>query len=491
MRASIRQAGERTPWKAKNAGRGKEDTARFEASVGLGSEHEWGRDLTLDDGGSMRGGDTRGVGTVTMTCHKTSQDRGVFEPRVNCAGSPKSETCRAMLGSLFESSPAALVRQDTVVLNLLCAVALPGSEELDVAKCVARVNRLAAFVKGGIERSLHRSSADPDYGHCEPMWRMAHLVTMVKRDFGAMYNPELRQHSPTTGGAPATSSRDIFIHGLLDDNRKRRHGTCASIPVLITAVARRLGYPVSLAAAGRHVYARWHGHLAGFNIEASNPMGMTIPSDDEYWRDMAAATPAARQPLSAYYLRMLTPGEEFALFMKNRVEYLIEAARFEDTLVWAARALQFAPDDPEFPYLAHYALNEALICRLRRIHPETSIPDQADPRRFVFNVGDLLRPAERRHFLTIVAHYKEAAGELDSARRLYEDACCQSLGGSNEPRDLKRFLRKHGLDGNKTQLPPATGLDPPRMPELAGAILPAPVGATSRHEDPKQSFHAR
>jgi hypothetical protein len=352
------------------------------------------------------------------------------------------EGCTGVLNDLLETPPLEFGRKDFALLNLLCAPSLPGSENLDIPKCLTRLDRLTDFVKAKIDRNRHRFPTDPDYSHCKPMWLMAHLITIVKRDFGATYNPRIRDNYLANIHEPITDSRDAFIHGLLDDDPKRRWGTCASIPVLVTAVARRLGYPVGLAVAGRHVYARWEGDDVCFNIEASNPMGMTIPSDEGLHEKIKRTKMLPKEEESGYYRRTLFPAEEFALFLSIRIELLVCVARYEETLLWSARALQFAPDEPRFPYLAHNSLDLAMKHRLRRIHPNHRIPSSHDSKSFL-NVGDLLRPEERSLFLTIVAHYKEARGELVEARQLYGDACRHNSHGNNEQRDLQRFLRKH------------------------------------------------
>jgi len=107
---------------------------------------------------------------------------------------------------------------------------------------------------------------------------MGLLVTLIKRDFGIAYNPSIAVDRLAGKPGLLNDSRDIFINGVLDDNKRRRWGTCASIPVVVTAVARRLGYPVRLVVAGRHIFARWEDSQTCFNIEASNPMGMTVHS---------------------------------------------------------------------------------------------------------------------------------------------------------------------------------------------------------------------
>ncbi len=210
----------------------------------------------------------------------------------------------------------------------------------------------------------------------------------------------------------ATDSRHSFIHGLLDPDPSRRVGTCASIPVLVAAVARRLGYPVGIAVAGRHVFARWDGGGVRFNIEASNPAGMTVQSDEEYRKLIAWKGSTERELNRPYYLRTLTPAEEFGLFMALRVECLPYAARPDETLLWSARSLQFAPDDPATVRLASYTLDLAMKQRLWRTELPRSESVELAGSSF-FQVGHLLRLEGRSLYLTITAHQKETDGESD------------------------------------------------------------------------------
>lgn len=377
------------------------------------------------------------------------------------------EGCGISLLRLLEMDPFQLGRKDVGTLNLLCAPNLPGSEQLNVNKCLSRLDRLTAFVKAGTERNRHRFTSDPQFGHCEAMWRMSMLVTLVKRDFGAAYNPTARDELLAGVESPITDSRDVFIHGLLDDDPHHRWGTCTSIPVLVTAVARRLRYPVGLAVSRRHVYAKWEGGGTCFNIEASNPMGMTVQSDEHYRQlDNHPGTTPCEDPKGFYY-RTLYPAEEFAVFLKTRVYCLLHAARYEEALLWAARSLQLAPDDPLLPRVAYLALDLALKQRLWRTDRTKKIPPHDDPRPFFFEAGSLLRIEERSLFLTIVGHYKESTGDLNGAREAYIDACRKNLRGNNEQRDLQRFLRQHGRPARRGPILPPTNLGVPRRFKLS------------------------
>ncbi|HVT90576.1 MAG TPA: hypothetical protein VHD56_17100 [Tepidisphaeraceae bacterium] len=388
-------------------------------------------------------------------------------PRRSLPVSPQSTAnCTTLLNDLLEIEPSEFEKQDIALLNLLCAPTLPGSETLGIPRCLARLDELAASIRASTERNMHRFPNDPDWGHSEPMWRMALLVTVVKFHFGAAYDPKVKADLDRSGYSHFTDSRNAFIHGLLSDDPKRRWGSCSSIPVLVTAVARRLGYPVRLAVNRRHVYARWDdGCGVSFNVEASNPAGMAAPDDDHY-RKMYLP-PTAKEQRSDMYFRSLSPAEEFALFLKTRVWSLRDAARYAETLLWSARALQFSPDDPHFPDSAYEAADTAIKHRYRQKYPDRPIPPPERNEEFFFNLGEFLRIEERSLFLTIAAHHAEANGELDKARQCYVDSARQNFHGNNEQRDLQRFLRKHGVERKRGSLLLPKNIGQPRRIKLS------------------------
>jgi len=352
---------------------------------------------------------------------------------------------QSALEDLLEADPADFAHRDIAFLNLLCAPNLAGSEKLDIQRCLARLDQLAAYVKSCTERSLRRFPSDPDYGHCEPMWRMGMLVTCVKLDFGVRYDPIVAEDLRRDGHSPFTDSRNVFIHGMLTVDPSRRWGSCSSIPVLVVAVARRLGYPVALAVNRRHVYARWDdGRGFAFNIEASNPAGMVVHSDD-YYRNVMYGPMTDAEFRSGFYGRSLSEAEVFGLFLRDRVWCLHDTARYEQTLLWSARALQYSPDDPHFAEGAMMTAELALKHRYRQKYPDRLIPPPERNHEFSCNPFELTSVAERSLFLTIAAHVEERTGNLSKAREHYEDACRQNPFGNNEQRDLQRFLRKHDL----------------------------------------------
>jgi hypothetical protein len=353
------------------------------------------------------------------------------------------DDCDALLHDLLEADPESIGDYDIALLNLICAPNLAGSKGLNVGQCLARIDQLAAFVKASTERSIDHFSADPDYGHCEPKWRMAKLVTNLKLDYGAAYDPRVVDDLRRGGESPFIDAHNVFIHGLLDDDPQRRWGSCSSIPVLVTAVARRLGYPVKLAINRKHVYARWDDGRVDFNIEASNPAGMTTPNDKHYHRDFGPR-PNQKELASGLYFRALTPAEEFGVFLQMRAASLHDQARYSQTLLWSARSLQFSPTQPYFSGKAYEWAMLGIKHRFRQKYSTRQIPPPERNNEFFFHPGEFLRAEEQSLFLTIVAHYHEYLGEIYQARERYEDACRLNFHGNNEQRDLQRFLKKHG-----------------------------------------------
>lgn len=138
--------------------------------------------------------------------------------------------------------------------NLLCAKGLPHAEDLDVDEYVGRLDSWAARVGYRTEQHLAVFQRDPSqFDDSEPLWRMHALCHVLEDDFGIHYRPE------RIGGDPDwTDSRDLFINGLLGELRT---GTCPSLPVLIVAVGRRLGYPLKLVHSPGHASADGTGSI--------------------------------------------------------------------------------------------------------------------------------------------------------------------------------------------------------------------------------------
>lgn len=124
-------------------------------------------------------------------------------------------------------------------------------------------------------------------------------------------------------------------------------GTCISMPVIYTAVARRLGYPVKLVTTKAHVFARWDAvdhenpRLRGrFNIEATN-QGMNS-FDDEYYTTWPARVSAAEIEADNH-LQSLSREEELALFLATRGHCLHDIGEVPEAVAVYGKAMELAP----------------------------------------------------------------------------------------------------------------------------------------------------
>ena len=86
---------------------------------------------------------------------------------------------------LLAMTPEELARVDIAEMNLLCATGLPGSEDLNIDECLAKLDKWAARVKHETERHLYRLT-DPrykdhaeHYKHSEARFRAEWLVSVL------------------------------------------------------------------------------------------------------------------------------------------------------------------------------------------------------------------------------------------------------------------------------------------------------------------------
>lgn len=246
------------------------------------------------------------------------------------------------LAELLQLDAAQLAEFDIAWMNLLAAEGLPFSEEVNRADCLDRLQSLANKVRVATKANLYRFRSNPaEYENSEPFFRILVLITVVMRDAGLSYKAELRSEPRPDDPREAEffrDSRDIFIHGLLSD---KQTGTCSSIPVLLVALGRRLGYPLKLVHAKTHLFARWESDdgKTRMNIESTN--GLNTHPDDFYKKWPFAISDEEVQ--SGQYLRSLTPREELASFMAQRACCLESNGRWAESHAAMTAASHLAP----------------------------------------------------------------------------------------------------------------------------------------------------
>lgn len=145
------------------------------------------------------------------------------------------------------------------------------------------------------------------YKHSEARLRAEFIVQVLQEDCGVHYNLERIRN------VDFSKSQDSFIHGMVGSDNG---GTCASLPVLYTAVGRRLGYPMKLALAREHIFIRWDDGKERFNIEGAGNGGIDFP-DDNFYRSWPFPI-SDKMMASGEFLKPLTPREELATFLLMR-----------------------------------------------------------------------------------------------------------------------------------------------------------------------------
>ena len=236
--------------------------------------------------------------------------------------------------------PEQLENVDIALLNLRCAEGLRGSEGLNVAKALEKLDQFARHVEQETNRHLYKYREHPEeFENSEPYFRMLMLATVLQEDFKVRYNP--KRIEPLDALQPdekfAADSSDVFLHGLTGPSAM---GTCASMPVLYVAVGRRLGYPLYLASAKRHLFARWEDSRTHLNIEAS---GRGFSSDpDEYYKTWPYKITDEEIQANGY-LKTLSQTEVLADFMEMRGPCLMNVRRYKEALAAYQEAVRLAP----------------------------------------------------------------------------------------------------------------------------------------------------
>jgi len=253
---------------------------------------------------------------------------------------------------LLMLSNAELQRTDVALLNLLAARGLPGAERLDIERCLRTLDSWAEAVRRYVTDSYHEFRRNTSsYFHHEGFFLFLSMVTLLKhpRGMAARYQPTAIDSSDFS------DSRDDFLHGVLT----RKLGTCASLPVIFVAIGRRLGWPMHLAVAKRHVLCQWVHDGSRRNLEGSCPGGGDTYPDEHYYRWPA---PLTRDELaSGRYLRPLNAAESLALFLETRGHCLVDNGRFDEAHEAYAAAYRLAPNWSQYDgHLSSLKVHEAL-----------------------------------------------------------------------------------------------------------------------------------
>ncbi len=220
------------------------------------------------------------------------------------------------LGELLKVPADQLGQVDIAITNLLCAEGLPGDEGINPGYEAAVLDRWAQEMKRYIASCEGDFFQNPGkFKNNENLCRMTAVLVFLQRIHRVGYNPN-RDCFHDANAVFFASSKDFFIHGLVGEPH---FGTCSSIPVLLVAVGRRLGYPLKLVTTPHHMFARWESPdgQGNFNIEGAIQYGMGS-NEYEYYRKPPFTQATDKDANSDQYFHPLTPPEELATFLSLR-----------------------------------------------------------------------------------------------------------------------------------------------------------------------------
>jgi hypothetical protein len=248
------------------------------------------------------------------------------------------------LGTLVDLPEDNLAQVDFALMNLLCAEGLPGHGKTNAKEYLRRLDQMTQEVRAETARNYYRFISNPaEFDNSEPFYKVAMISTVLEQDFGLKYNPKKIAAASVESLQDQSffeHADDIFISGLLGEHRM---GTCASMPVLLVAVGRKLGYPLKLVAAKGHLFVRWEYGDLKQNFECTN--GIACYPDAHYQNWPFPISDLEVQ--QGYYLRSLSPKEELAVFLSLRGQVLRLHGRFVEALLAYAQANIMHPNHPD------------------------------------------------------------------------------------------------------------------------------------------------
>ena len=262
----------------------------------------------------------------------------------------KPETVRT-LKDLSGLTIGALCRLDIALLNVICALGLPGAEKLDIPSLLDTLDEWARQIRIEIDRNYDRFLEEPSlYSNSQAYFCILCMIQVLQSKLGVRYNSKWTSITPDKPVPQdfGRDAKDLFIHPIIDGIG----GTCGSLPVLYAAVGRRLGYPLKIVKAARHLFVRWDDpngkhwfHPERFNIEASGPGVHRLP--DEHYRTWPHKI-SDESIEAGVFLKSLTPREELAEFLAARGHCLRKNGRPNKAANAFRWASELAPHNPGF-----------------------------------------------------------------------------------------------------------------------------------------------
>lgn len=256
------------------------------------------------------------------------------------------------------NTPAPHVPHVTEIaeMNLISACGLPGTAKMSIGEMLATLDAWAKRVRDHTQQNVGKYLSGVTKFPSLAQFRVAAMIYVLTRHIGVRYNPA-QVGSPDPNPPPMDDPEDAFIHGVLGP---RKTGTCASLPVLLVAVGRRLGYPLKLVHSLAHCFCRWDAPDERFNIEWHEG-GLNVHPDDYYkrwpfeWNWKIHQRERERPTL----LISLAPQQELAGFALHRAAHLDLANRRDEAYASASVAYRLWPTHGHAVWMNHLLTKKA------------------------------------------------------------------------------------------------------------------------------------
>jgi hypothetical protein len=260
-----------------------------------------------------------------------------------------SSTCSVQAKVVGALSDEALLRVDPMEMNLSVARGVSNLAALDIAPYKACVDEWADDIRARLpkaERNFHRCPSH--WKNDLAFFRLGVLCWYVDEVLGIRYREDQRDLAVVA----YTNPSDLFLNGVIDTRR----GTCANMPTLHVALGWRLGWPLSLACAGWHLFCRYEQNGRIHNIEATNNgRGGFHSHPDTYYQqkydvpehaircggDLTALTP--RQTLGLCFGLRARHCQDIGLLADSARDYRLAAMLFPNSLLLRRKALALQP----------------------------------------------------------------------------------------------------------------------------------------------------
>lgn len=207
-----------------------------------------------------------------------------------------------------------LATVDPLAVNLIVAREVPSLAGLDIAQYQDKVNQWTTeFATNCLPNWQYAFEGDSDrYFGDVRFFSVAMLCHYLFENIGISYIEEQREWGPRH----YTNPSDLFLNGLVDSLR----GTCGNMPALAVAMGWRLGWPVSLACAGKHNFLRYDDGEVTFNMEVATSLkyGYWAPTDEEIILQRRISPEGIA---CGSEMRALSPRERLAVFLGLRARH--------------------------------------------------------------------------------------------------------------------------------------------------------------------------